>query len=98
MRSDSIKKFTFNSAGLDYSTIWGVKERQEHVSPTPTPASCTAKQVAGLLAGKGLKSGTAHLSIDPAFSFATKEPAWHAMASDPKIDAWYTIAGCAPAK
>jgi hypothetical protein len=98
VRSDSIKKFNFNSVGLDYSVIWGVKERQEHVPPTPIP-SCTAKQVAAALAAKGLKAGkTAHISVDPTFSFATKELSWHAMADEPKIDAWLSIASCAPTK
>jgi hypothetical protein len=98
VRSDSIKKFTFNSVGLDYSDIWGVKEKQDHVGATPTP-TCTAKQVAAALASKGLKAGkTVQLSLDPTFSFATKEPSWHALSSDPKIDAWLSVATCAPTK
>lgn len=98
VRKDSIKKFIFNSAGVDYSAIWGVRERQSNVAPTPVP-SCTAKQVAAALAGKGLKAGkTAHLNLDPTFSFATKELSWHAMADEPKLDAWYSIATCAVTK
>ena len=85
----------------DMEPILALREFRAHLvemDRVPESYRPIVERTRAALAGKGPKSGTAHLSIDPAFSFATKEPAWHAMASDPKIDAWYTIAGCAPAK
>ena len=94
-RRDSIKKFTFTSSGIDYNTVWGVRQRVEHPMPTPTPA-CNTRQLGSILTSQGVPaSADLHVQYDPQFAFAVNGAlAWHVMSSSPTMDRWFDVGAC----
>jgi hypothetical protein len=93
-RQNAIVKFTFNKYGMNQE-VWGVKERSDHVPATPTPR-CAAKQIGQILGQKGLQPGKpAHISLDPAFAFATDKVSYNVNVDDPKLHFFIDINTCA---
>ncbi len=94
-RRDSIKKFTFTSSGIDYNTVWGVRQRVDHPTPTPTPA-CNTRQLGTILTSQGVPaSADLHVQYDPQFAFAVNGAlAWHVMSSSPTMDRWFDVGAC----
>lgn len=93
VRKDSIKKFQFGPSAVDYSQQWDATNQWKNVIPPPPP-KCNMKQIAAALASKGLTGDkTVRITFDPQFQ-NVNVPTWHVIGSDPKIDAYYSMADC----
>lgn len=98
VRKDSIKDFHFTADGVHYEgtrTPLGIAWQGAKPPPTPT---CTIKRVAKLLAEtKGLTAGkTVRIVYDQQLAaISPREPSWHVIGEDPKIDAFYSMTTCA---
>ena len=89
VRSDSMKKYSFSTSGVSHKDKWGFTNVVEGLVAEPEP-KCKIKDVMALLA-KDLGNKTARVTYDPQFADFL---AWHVIASDPKIDAYYSWEDC----
>ncbi len=97
VRKDSIKDFRFTADGVHYEgTKTPVGIAWQGAKPPPKP-TCTIKRVAQLLAEKGLTAGkTVRIMFNQQFAaISPREPSWHVIGEDPKIDAFYSMTTCA---
>jgi len=94
-RDNSMKKFRFGPKGADYKDVWGVKKTVKGEIIAPFAPTCTIKQLAGVLKGKGLADGkTVRISYDPKWERAVAGQNWHVSGDDPKMEAWYSMKDC----
>jgi hypothetical protein len=95
VRSDSIKKYGFNTSGVNHKNRWGFTDVVEGIEAHPEP-KCKVKDVVALLAKQGLTgSKTVRITFDPKFA---DYYAWRVIGSDPKMDALFSWDDCAPIK
>ena len=98
VNKNSIKDFHFAADGVHFEgTKTPVGRAWVGARPPPTPA-CTIKQLAKLLADtKGLSAGkTVRIVYDQQFAgISPKEPSWHVIGDDPKINTFYSMTSCA---
>lgn len=95
VRSDSIKKFGFNTSGVSWKSKWGWNDPLEDLEAHPEP-KCTIKDVVALLGKQGLTgSKTVRITFDPKFA---DYYAWRVIGSDPKMDALFSWDDCSPIK
>jgi hypothetical protein len=96
VREGSVKEFTFNSVGLDFSRSKTPLDRWT-IKDTPALPHCSIRQLAASLASKGLTGKkTVRVMFDPKFAglINLPEQAWRVMGDDPKIDAYYSMETC----
>jgi hypothetical protein len=92
-QKDSIRKYVVNSTGIDEQR-WGVKQRYTDVPGTPVP-KCTSKQIGKVLGEKGLgPKGTAQVTLDPGFAFATDSLSFNINVTEPKLHLFLDIDSC----
>jgi hypothetical protein len=91
-REDSIRKYVINKYKID-EQVWGVKKQHKDVPGTPIP-KCPQKDVAKALGEKGFKDGTAHVTLDPGFAFATDGLSFNIHVDSPKLHIYMGIDDC----
>jgi hypothetical protein len=101
VRKDSLKEYNLGMAGVRSDMMVGADEPWKGVRPPALP-SCSIKQVAALMADKGLVKGkTIRVNFDPQFARMSGAPdvdSWHVVGEDPKIDMWLSMTDCAVTK
>lgn len=99
VNKDSIKEFSFGPSGVSFNRMTGVLDpKQWQDAEAPAMPKCTIKQLTKILQGKGLTAGkTVRITYDQQFG-GPNEPSWRVMGEDPKMDAYFSMATCAPTK
>jgi hypothetical protein len=96
---DSLKEFSFGPSGVNFSRMTGVlnPKQWEDAAPPALPR-CSLKQLTQLLQSKGLTgSKTVRITYDQQFG-GPAQPSWRVIGEDPKMDAYFSMATCAPTK
>jgi hypothetical protein len=96
---DSLKEFSFGPTGVSFNRMTGVLDyKQWEDAVAPALPACTIKMlITKQLAAKGL-TGKKEVRITYDHMFGPAEPSWRVMGEDPKIDAYFSLATCAPTK
>jgi hypothetical protein len=93
LRQDSIRKFKFGMATVDYTQQWDALNEWKNVEEPKSP-NCSIKDLAKALGKEGLKGDkTVRITFDPKWDW-TSEQMWHVIGEDPKIDARYSMKNC----
>jgi hypothetical protein len=94
---DSLKEFSFGPTGVNFSRMTGVVDPKQWADAEPPPQpKCTLKQLTRLLQSKGLAGKkTVRITYDQQFG-GPAEPSWRVIGEDPKMDAYFSMATCAP--
>jgi hypothetical protein len=99
INQDSLKEFSFGPSGVNFSRMTGVlnPKQWEDAAPPALPR-CSLKQLTQLLQSKGLTgSKTVRITYDQQFG-GPAQPSWRVIGEDPKMDAYFSMATCAPTK
>jgi hypothetical protein len=97
-RDDSVKEYAVNSTGASSNQLIGFTEVIENFEGPALPG-CSIKQVAKILATKGLTgTKTAHVNFDRQFSSMVGVDAWHVLGDDPQLNLWINLADCSIVK
>jgi hypothetical protein len=99
INQDSLKEFAFGPSGVNFSRMTGVRDaKQWQDAEAPVLPRCSIKQLAQLLQAKGLTgSKTVRITYDQQFG-GPAQPSWRVIGDDPKMDAYFSMATCAPTK
>lgn len=99
VNQDSLKEFSFGPTGVNFSRMTGVlNPKQWQDAEVPAQPRCTIKDLTKALQSKGLTGKkTVRITYDQQFG-GPSEPSWRVMGEDPKMDAYFSMATCAPTK